>query len=193
MIILLHGLSRCGKDTVANILVNRFDFAHLKIAAHLKRCAAILFEIPVEHFETNEKDLVHSKWNCTPRQILKFLGTDVFQFKIEELVPDLKRRFWIDHLHTRIAENRANQKSIVISDYRFPHEREYLKDRFPTETIAVVRILPLFEGFVPPKELDESENRLPVDFEIENKNRETLDENIEEMLRTIRKRSPSNR
>lgn len=192
MILLLHGLSRCGKDSVANILANRFDFVHLKIAGHLKRCAAMLFEIPLEHFETNRKDLLDTKWNCTPRQILKFLGTDVFQFEIEELVPGLKRRFWIDHLHTQIAENRANRKSIVISDYRFPHEWDSLKHRFPTEVIIVIRVQPLFEGFVPPKDLDESEKRLPVDLEIENRNWDELNKNIEEMLRTIQRRSPSN-
>jgi hypothetical protein len=192
MIILLHGLSRCGKDTVANILVKRFDFAHLKISAHLKRCASMLFEIPLEHFETREKDLVHSAWNCTPRQMLKFLGTDVCQFKIEELVPGLKRRFWIDHLHTQIAQNRANKTSIVISDYRFPHEWDSLKERFPAEVITVIRVVPSFEGFVPPKDLDESEKRLPVDFELENRNWDELDKNVEELLRTIQRRSPSN-
>jgi hypothetical protein len=58
--------------------------------------------------------------------------------------------------------------------------------------ITVIRVVPSFEGFVPPKDLDESEKRLPVDFELENRNWDELDKNVEELLRTIQRRSPSN-
>ena len=193
MILLLHGLSRSGKDTVATRLVSSFDFEHLKIAAHLKRSASLLFGIPESHFETSEKDIPHLKWGRSPREILKFLGTDVFQFQIETLLPGSARCFWINYLHDDIARLQSVKRNIVISDYRFPHELASLRIRFPQATIRVIRVTPKYIGYRVPMALDESEKRLPHDFEIENITKEDLyrqvDSLVEELIR--RKLPPS--
>ena len=194
MILLLHGLSRSGKDTVATRLVSSFGFEHLKIAGHLKRSASLLFGIPESHFETGEKDVVHRKWERTPREILKFLGTDVFQFQIETLLPGSARCFWINYLHDDITRLQSMKKHIVISDYRFPHELGSLRIRFPQETIRVIHVTPKYIGYRAPILLDESERRLPHDFEIENRTVEELyrqlDSLVEELIRT---KSPPSR
>jgi uridine kinase len=194
MILLLHGLSRSGKDTVANRLASSFEFEHLKISAHLKRSAAMLFGIPERHFEEEDKDLPHPKWGRTPRQILKFLGTDVFQFQIETLLPGSARRFWIDYLHDDIARLQSMKKNVVISDYRFPHELHSLRTRFPTEPIHVIRVTPEYPGYRAPRELDESEQTLPHDFVIRNRTIEELHRDVELLAeRLTRKRSPPSR
>lgn len=168
MILLLHGLSRSGKDTVAHRLTSNFDFHHLKISAHLKRCASLLFGVPEDHFENHNKDLPNVKWGRTPREILKFLGTDVFQFQIENLVPGTNRCFWIDHLHDDVARLQMMKKDVVISDYRFPHELSSLRKKFPDETIRVIRVIPAYQGYTLPTKIDESETLLPYDFSIDN-------------------------
>lgn len=194
MILLLHGLSRSGKDTVANRLASSSEFEHLKISAHLKRSAALLFGIPERHFEEGEKDLPHPKWGRTPRQILKFLGTDVFQFQIETLLPGSARCFWIDYLHDDIDRLQSMKKNVVISDYRFPHELHSLRTRFPTETIHVIRVTPEYPGYRAPRELDESEQTLPHDFVIRNRTVEELHRQVDLLAeRLTRKRSPPSR
>jgi hypothetical protein len=194
MIVLLHGLSRSGKDTVANRFAACFEFEHLKISAHLKRSAALLFGISERHFEEGEKDLPHPKWGRTPRQILKFLGTDVFQFQIETLLPGSARCFWIDHLHEDLARLQTMKKNVVISDYRFPHEMSSLRTRFPTEAIHVIRVTPEYSGYRSPSELDESEQTLPYDFEIRNRTVEDLHRQVDLLAeRLTRKRSPQSR
>ena len=43
MLILLCGYKRCGKDTVASYLSNKYDFHHLKISYLLKKTLKLLF------------------------------------------------------------------------------------------------------------------------------------------------------
>ena len=141
---------------------------HLKISSHLKRCASLLFDVPLQDFEERQKDDPHPKWGRTPRQILKYLGTDVFQYNIESFLPGRNRCFWIDYLHKDIARQLALGMSVVISDYRFEHELFSLRRRFPKEDLYVLRVLPCYAGFVGPAHMDESEEPLPFDSEIRN-------------------------
>lgn len=191
MIILLHGLSRSGKDTVARRLVERFRMTHLKISSHLKRCASLLFDVPLEDFEERQKDDPHPKWGRSPREMLKFLGTDVFQYKIESFIPGRNRCFWIDYLHKDIADELALGRSVVISDYRFEHELISLRTRFPKEALHVLRVVPCYSGFVGPARMDESEECLPFDFEIRNVTIDQLHREVDDLFADLMIRKPT--
>lgn len=127
-LVLVCGFKRSGKDTLAKELQNIFGFHHMKISQPLKDATKILFNLSDEQLEENKKDEVDPRWKITPRDIMIYLGTDMFQYKINELLPHTKRRFWINHLLKEIEDKHMSNGNnrIVISDLRFQHEHDAL-------------------------------------------------------------------
>lgn len=144
------GFKRSGKDTLAKYLENNHDYIHLKISKPLKDATRILFNFTDEQLEEDKKDCIDKRWNVTPRDIMKYLGTDVFQYKINDLLPDTKRRFWINHLFNEIENKYINSTDLVkiaVSDLRFTHEYDAIhefklkhKDNISIKIIKIARI-----------------------------------------------------
>lgn len=131
------GLKRSGKDTIASYILSRWnDYQHIKIAFQLKKVIQDLFHFTPEMLETDVKDQVHPEWKVTPRQIMQFVGTDMFQFKIQEILPSLGRKFWITSAMELSRKNEYHK--IVISDLRFPHEVETIKKYY--ENVLIVKV-----------------------------------------------------
>lgn len=141
MIILVCGYKGSGKDTLANHLVSKHAFQHHKVSHHLKEMLMKIFGFTYEQVESNLKDEIDTEWNITPRTAMKFVGTDMFQFKIQELLPGIHRHFWCKLLVKDIINSRTDNCPIVISDLRFIHEYEYIMHAFPKETICIVKVL----------------------------------------------------
>lgn len=121
-IIAICGLKRSGKDTIANYISNEYGFKHVKIAQPLKDTICNLFDIDKQVLEDNRKDAIVEKWKTSPRTIMDFIGTHIFQHEIQKIIPHIERKFWIHKLL-----NNMDGQNIVISDLRFLHEYEELK------------------------------------------------------------------
>ena len=122
MIIALCGKRRVGKDVVAAHLVSAYGMQHMKIAHKLKEACSIMFGFSKEQLENDEKDAIDTRWGVTPRQVMQFVGTELMQHKIQELIPDVGRLLWVKSLCAEL-----DKKSVVISDVRFVHEVQELK------------------------------------------------------------------
>ena len=124
MILGICGFIGSGKNTVADYLVEKYDFVPVSFAAVLKDTCASLFGWDREMLEGKseesriQREQVDSFWAerlklpCfTPRYALQYIGTNVMR----------------DHFHKDIwviaAEKRIQKyKNVVISDVRFPNE-----------------------------------------------------------------------
>jgi len=129
-IIAVCGYKRSGKDTIAKYLNKKYNYKHLKITYKLKECLKLLFDLRDHELETDKKEKINKKWNVTPRKLMQFIGTEIFQYKIQEILPDIDKKFWIKTFLTEsLVNNLKNKKDfhIVISDIRFIHEYEELK------------------------------------------------------------------
>lgn len=134
-IIALSGLMRSGKDTVANYLVANHNYHHIKFTDKLKKAMCIFFDITEEHIEKNKNNLIeiHEFQNAgiTYRQFMQFFGTEMMQYKLMELVPEIDKTFWVKTLFTPVMQqcliNNSDYK-IVISDLRFIHEYEFIRE-----------------------------------------------------------------
>lgn len=123
MIIAICGAKRSGKDVLADHLVHHYNYEKIKIAEPLKLIVNQLFSFtPEQTGEGDEKDELDARWGITPRQALQFFGTEVMQFKIQELLPHIGRKFWISALTAKLSPH----QKYVISDLRFYHEYEEL-------------------------------------------------------------------
>jgi len=161
---MLCGYKRCGKDTFANHLVDNYGYTHLKISKTLKDTLKTLFQFSDDQLETDLKDIVDRRWNITPRKAMVFVGTDLFQHKIQELLPNIGKNFWIKSTKEIIVDLYLKNKdcNIVISDLRFIHELDYINDikfEYKDITIEIVKIIRPNLQIMYDKDLYESETQ----------------------------------
>ena len=145
-ILLLCGYKGSGKDIFAKYMESRYTHTHMKVSQPLKESLKILFDFTEEQIEGNQKDVIDQRWNITPRDALIYVGTNVFQYNIQELLPNIKRSFWINILYDKIEEKikRDDSEDIVVSDLRFQHELiriQDLKCKYPHITISIIKIV----------------------------------------------------
>jgi hypothetical protein len=130
-VVAICGMKRVGKDTAAMFIEKTFDFKHVKISEPLKRVCNILFGFTHEQMENDTKDVIDERYGITPRKVMQFMGTEMMQYKLQELMPAEGRSFWINTLL------RQEGGPIVISDMRFLHEAQAIKKKYGAQSIII--------------------------------------------------------
>ena len=151
-VVAICGRKGAGKDTAAAALVDA-GFKHEKFAAPLKAACRELFGLTEAQVEGADKDVYDARWKRTPREILQFVGTEVFQYRIQDLLPGVRRGFWATSLVNRIC---AGTDDVVISDMRFPHELEALRSSLADCIVVPVKVVrpALSDGDTHPSETE---------------------------------------
>lgn len=158
-IVAVTGLKRSGKDIVSEYISKRYGYNHVKISSKLKSIIKLTFDLTDEDVESNKKDLVNERLNVSPRRLMDFFGTHIFQYEINKIMPNVGRKFWINDL----LEN--NTEPIVISDLRFFHEVDELKKKSSCLILRVNReCIRQDVNFVSEEEIKD----LLVDYELHN-------------------------
>ena len=139
-IIALCGYKGSGKDTAAEYLVTKYKYNHYKISEKLKEVIKLLFNLDDNDLEKN-KDEINDKWGIEPRKIMQFIGTDMFQYKLQELFPTIEKSFWIKSLFTDELINKIENENhrVVISDLRFLHEYDLISNIYVPYSILKVQ------------------------------------------------------
>lgn len=116
-IIMLSGKPGVGKDTVADILVNRFGYVKYSFANQLIKYATDLYGLPEVYFTNRKlKDRpIESLGSMTPRDILIYIA---------RIMKREDKNVFVRPVVNSIMET---DKPVVISDHRFKHEREYIE------------------------------------------------------------------
>jgi dephospho-CoA kinase len=128
-LIAICGFQGSGKDTLANILVEKYGYTKVSFGGILKDAVAIIFNWDRDLLEGNTtksrewRETIDNWWanrldipNLTPRYILQHIGTDILRNKFH---PDI----WVAALERKLY----NKCGIVITDCRFPNEIEMVK------------------------------------------------------------------
>ncbi len=131
-IILLSGCKRCGKDTVANRLMERLpNSIKVAFADPLREICSIAFGFNMEHYGDDLKEVKVEEWGMSPRDALIKVGTELFRKQID---PDI----WVKATINRIKKSDAEY--IFITDARFHNELEMVKNAFPNHySFLVIR------------------------------------------------------
>lgn len=179
LIIALCGRKGSGKDAAAALLA-RHGYVNEKIAAPLKAVCAQLFGLTPAQMEGVDKERVDPRWRCSPRRIMQFVGTEMFQGKLSELLPHVGRSFWVDALVRRLHE--STHERVVVTDMRFPHERAALDALDPSEyKTFVIRLTR--QGTSGDAHESENTGAVRVDCDIENDG--TLDDLANALKRSL--------
>ena len=125
VIIGLVGLIGSGKDTVANFLINKHNFYRESYADSLKNAVSSVFQWDRELLEGNT--VISRQWReeedewwsnrlgfrITPRLVMQQWGTELCRYAFHDDI-------WIASLEKKLLDQ--TDKSIVITDVRFPNE-----------------------------------------------------------------------
>lgn len=118
-----------GKDTAAKRLINE-GYIHLSFAEPIKQISRILFSFDDEQLYGNRKEEIDERWGITPREVMQFLGTEVFREKIQDLITNIGENFWVRAVENKISKLKAENPDvkIVITDVRFENERDVIRN-----------------------------------------------------------------
>jgi len=130
MILGICGFIGCGKDTVADYLINQHGYKRDSFAGSLKDAVSVIFGWDREMLEGRSaearewREEVDTWWaeklnmpTLTPRWVLQYWGTEVARKSFHTDI-------WIYSLERKLSQTSSN---IVITDCRFPNEVESIK------------------------------------------------------------------
>ena len=127
------GKKRSGKDTSANILIEKYNFKKYAFADALKDACKTIFLFSDEQVNGSKKEVVDKRWGVSPREVFQKFGTDMFRNNIDKYIPQLenvKDDFWVYRFklwYEKIKKKHPYQ-NIVITDVRFPNEAKIIKE-----------------------------------------------------------------
>ena len=121
MLIGILGNKSHGKDTISDYLVQQFNFTKDALAKPIKDICEILFHFDNDQLYGDKKEIKDEYWNVSARQVMQFIGTDLFRNQMGKLIPDMRSNFWIRHFEYKYYKMYQN-KNIVVSDIRFQNE-----------------------------------------------------------------------
>lgn len=127
-LIAICGFQGSGKDTLANILIEK-GYTKVSFAGLLKDVVATIFSWNRDLLEGTTKksrkwrETVDEWWanrlnipNLTPRYVLQQIGTDVLRNHFHQDI-------WVAAIERKIS----NMSGVVITDCRFPNEIDMIK------------------------------------------------------------------
>jgi len=132
MLIGLIGNKRVGKDTVANFLVEGFQFKKLAFADPIKEVISLLFDLDISE-EVDKENI--TDYGVSLRTLYQKFGTELMQEGIYDYFPEMENKiprkmFWIHKLFKRVeAYQKENIQHFIVSDVRFLHEANHLKEK----------------------------------------------------------------
>lgn len=181
-IIGICGYKRSGKDTAAAYLAEAYGYKHVKFSEDLKCMVRMLFDVTHDQVEGSSKDVVDEEWQVTPRQIMQFMGTEVMQYKLQELCPEVGRTFWVK----RLFKKHGSAKLLVISDVRFRHEIDAIRKHDPLSLIVRIQKAATHAHAQDTHVSETDCDTLPVDVVLQNDDSvEALHARIDDMMRPV--------
>jgi len=158
-IIGFSGKKQSGKSTAVHDLIRRIEsqkgaVEQLPFAAFLKEIVRRCFNIDPALFETDAGKNQEFAAGITIRQLLQYIGTDIFR--------ELDKNAWVNAWRSHVADYNKYEWSknsvILVPDVRFPNEVEAIQ----AEGGKVIRL-----SRAPFAELDTHESEMALDNFVE--------------------------
>lgn len=128
----IMGIKGSGKSTGADFLVKNYGFVEKSFAECLKKACKELFLLTDDQvFGTqDQKETPDPRWfNCTPRKMLQYVGTDLLRNNLDKIMPGLGVNIFTHHFklwYNRELSINPNCR-VVVSDVRFQNEIDFIQ------------------------------------------------------------------
>ncbi len=137
-IIGLCGNKGSGKDTIADYLIENYNFKKLAFADFIKNALKKLFDWDDDTFNHENKEKKDEYWDITPREMCQQLGTEFLRIHCKDIISTKFKLPNGEIYHSTYHIKRINQEvikilnqnpntKIVFSDVRFQDELDYIK------------------------------------------------------------------
>ena len=142
-IIGVYGKARSGKNTVCEYLSIYYNYYPAAFAAPLKQACISAFGLDYRDVYSEEgKKKINPFWGVTHRQILQFVGTELYREGMENLLPGIGSNFWLrraDLEMEKIQKEEGRHVNFSFSDVRFDNEIEWVLSHPDSVVIHLVR------------------------------------------------------
>jgi hypothetical protein len=177
-LILINGLPRAGKDTVADYITSNHSALKMSFATPMKNIIANTFGITLDELDTYKNNTdeygveLKAYPNNQPQQVIKYTNfREILQlFGTEGMKPEFGTDVWSNLLYLKVLQ--ADAELVVVPDYRFMCEYK------PQPGINIIRILVKDERDLPTEghasDVELYQNNVEFDYVINNVG--TLDE-----------------
>lgn len=131
------GKAGAGKDTIGDHITKNYNGVRYAFADPIKDITRRMFLFDEEQLYGSKKEIVDERWGVTPRQTFQVIGTNLMQLGIYGFLPNMLEKvpvhgFWVYHFklwyNDFISKPENKDKIIVVTDVRFPHEAEVLRE-----------------------------------------------------------------
>ena len=119
----ITGKKGSGKDAIGQILTEEFGYRRYAFADSLKSICKELFGFNHEQLHGNLKEEKDSYWGVSPREVLQFVGSELFRDQMSTLIPSLGKDFWVRSLERKLVST----EKICVTDVRFENEAEMVR------------------------------------------------------------------
>lgn len=133
VVILFGSQAQTGKDTSANILVQKFGYKKFSFATKLKQTVADLYDFTYEQMYGKGKEIIDERYSMTPRKVLQDFGQEQ-----RKRYPTM----WADYVYREIQKDIDGGGSgfYCVADFRFRNEHSAAKSFFDFKETLVVPI-----------------------------------------------------
>ena len=111
----IAGPARCGKDTVADILIKTLTgYKKASFADPIKEMILSGLGLRTNQVYGDDKDTLDERYGCTPRHMMQTLGTEWGRMTINNDI-------WVKAMETRL------RPGMIIPDVRFENEAVFVR------------------------------------------------------------------
>ena len=123
IIIGMIGKAGSGKDTVADYIVKKYEYKKTSFATPLKIIVSLISGWSYDFVDGKEdrqsrETLKHYKYDMTCREMMQYIGTDLFRKQFNENI-------WVNTARNYINNHSEN---IIVTDCRFENEINLIKE-----------------------------------------------------------------
>ena len=131
LVVALVGEAGAGKDSIADVLTQKFDFERLAFASPLKKACKEVFGLTDKQLhDRDEKEKIDKFWHKSPRELFQQVGT---------LMKQVDEDVWLNSLLRHADALVANKKDVVVTDCRYKNEEQALRDQYNAIIVRVIR------------------------------------------------------
>lgn len=138
MIVALTGRKFSGKDTAAQVLINKYNFTPFAFATPIKEICKVVFLWDDERINGKLKEVEDPTWGISPRRALQLIGTELMRKELGNQHKGFKETtgdtLWVKRF---VALYKRNPGNYVITDMRFNNELEMLQNTFGDEVVSI--------------------------------------------------------
>ena len=171
LVVALVGTAGAGKDSIADVLTQQFDFERLAFADPLKKACKEVFGLTdAQLHDRNEKEKVDPFWHRSPREMFQQVGT---------LMKQVDEDVWVSSLLRHADALVSQKKDVIITDCRYKNEAQALRNKYNAIIVRVIRT-DNTAGTTHSEHTSETEQQtLDADFTVHN------DSSLEELQRKV--------